>query len=136
MESVTNKALVIAVGIFITIAITSGILFVISAMRNVYEDVYETDISLTSKFSEFDKFDNTQVTGLDIANALNKYSQDEYKSYVSFTDFNYNGHDLTNATWWTENDRITDGTYAQKFQANRTINDNTGKVIITFSKII
>ena len=115
MESVTNKALVIAVGIFITIAITSGILFVISAMRDVYEDVYETDISLT--------------------NALNKYSQDEYKNYVSFTDFTFKEGNLdTNAEWWAEKERITDGTYATKFHATRTIDDNTGKVTITFSK--
>ena len=134
MESVTNKALVIAVGIFITIAITSGILFVISAMKDVYEDVYETDISLTSKFSEFDKFDNTEVTGLDIANALNKYSQDEYKNYVSFTDFTFREGNLdTNAKWWGEKERITDGTYATKFHAERKIDDNTGKVTITFS---
>ena len=134
MESVTNKALVIAVGIFITIAITSGILFVISAMRDVYEDVYETDISLTSKFSEFDKFDNTEVTGLDIANALNKYSQDEYKNYVSFS-YSSGVHNLTDTDFWgNKDDRITDGTYATKFHANRIIDDNTGKVTITFSK--
>ena len=47
MDSITNKALIIAVGIFITISITSGILFVINAMRDVYQDVYQTDISLT-----------------------------------------------------------------------------------------
>ena len=73
MNTVTNKALVIAVGIFITIAITSAILVSIDLMRQVYSDVYETDINISSGFQEFDEYDGTTKTGLDLLNALNKY---------------------------------------------------------------
>lgn len=73
MENSTNKAIVIAVGIFVTVAITSGILFSINEMKNIYSQVYETDTSITSRFSEFDAFDGTIVTGVDVINAKNKY---------------------------------------------------------------
>lgn len=73
MNTVTNKAIVIAVGIFITIAITSAILTSINLMRQVYADVYETDITISSGFQEFDVYDGTTKTGLDLLNALNKY---------------------------------------------------------------
>lgn len=73
MENSTNKAIVIAVGIFVTVAITSGILFSINEMKNIYSKVYETDTSITSRFSELDAFDDTIVTGVDVINAKNKY---------------------------------------------------------------
>ena len=54
MENSANKAIMIGVGIFVTVAITSGILF-------------------SSRFSEYDAFDGTTVTGVDVINAINKY---------------------------------------------------------------
>lgn len=73
MENSANKAIMIGVGIFVTVAITSGILFSINQMKNIYSNVYETDTSMTSRFSEYDAFDNTIVTGVDVINAINKY---------------------------------------------------------------
>lgn len=73
MNVVTNKAIVIGVAIFITVAITSAIFVSIGLMRDVYSDVYETDIAISSGFGEFDEFDGTEKTGLDLLNVLNKY---------------------------------------------------------------
>ena len=73
MENSTSKAIMIGVGIFVTVAITSGILFSINQMKDIYSKVYETDTSMTSRFSEYDAFDNTIVTGVDVINAINKY---------------------------------------------------------------
>lgn len=73
MDSITNKALIIAVSIFVTISITSGILISINQMKNIYSKVYNTDTSITSKFNEFDPYDNTEKTGIDLLNTVNKY---------------------------------------------------------------
>ena len=73
MENSTSKAIMIGVGIFVTVAITSGILFSINQMKDIYSKVYETDTSMTSRFSEYDAFDGTTVTGVDVINAISKY---------------------------------------------------------------
>ena len=83
MENSANKAIMIGVGIFVTVAITSGILFSINQMKNIYSNVYETDTSMTSRFSEYDAFDNTIVTGVDVINAISKYGS----SKVACIDF-------------------------------------------------
>lgn len=107
MDAITNKALVIAVGIFITIAITSAILITIDQMKNVYSSVYETDITISNGFQEFDEYDNTEKTGVDLINTLNKYynnsnvnvtvgtaqnknrlNNTQLKSYISSIDYN------------------------------------------------
>ncbi len=83
MDNITNKALIIAVGIFVTIAITSGILASINEMKDIYKQVYETDTSITSRFSEFDKYDGTIMNGIDLYNAVKKYNNGNYYSDFS-----------------------------------------------------
>ena len=102
MENSTSKAIMIGVGIFVTVAITSGILFSINQMKDIYSKVYETDTSITSRFSEYDAFDNTIVTGVDVINAIKKYGV----SKVTCTDFS--------------TDSIGEDFYSKKFDASIT----------------
>lgn len=76
MDSLTNRAVMIGVGLFITIMITSGIIYAFQQFTRVYKEVYETDINLHSDFGEFDAFNNTVKTGLDFINACKKYQND------------------------------------------------------------
>lgn len=71
-ESV-NRALMFAVGIFITLIITSGVIYVFSQMKEIYADVDKTNTSITSRFGEFASYDNTTITGMDVVNCANKY---------------------------------------------------------------
>lgn len=73
MGEAANKAIMFGVGIFITIIIISGIVFIFSQMREVYRQVDSTDTTITSKFGKFASYDNTKVTGLDVINCANKY---------------------------------------------------------------
>ena len=73
MDFMANKAIMIAVSIFITLAIASGVLMIINNIQLIYGQVYETDTSITNQFSEFDKFDNSDLLGIDIENAIRKY---------------------------------------------------------------
>ncbi len=132
MSSITNKALVIAVGIFVTIAITSGILLTIGKMRDIYQNVYQTDISLSNKFSEFDEYDGTEKTGLEVANTLNKYQAGNYYSDYNVTVSVNVGVDKD---WWADKEeRIKDGTYSDIFTSTVTVDDSAAKVYITFTK--
>lgn len=83
MDEISNKAISIGVAVFITIAIASGIFYVINQMKNIYEQVYETNISIQSSFSEFEAYDNTEKTGIDIINVIKKYKDNpKVKIYV------------------------------------------------------
>ena len=88
MDDASNKALTIAVGVLITIIVTSGVLFSIAQMQQIYSQVYETDVSIQNRFDEFDAYRETSITkdgytfngnvktGIEIVNTLNRYMND------------------------------------------------------------
>lgn len=76
MDNTANKAITIAVGIFITIIITTGIFYAMNNIKDVYSTVYRTDIGLQNEFYQFDEFENTEKTGIDLLNAIKKYLND------------------------------------------------------------
>lgn len=76
MSEISNKAIVIAVSLLVTIAITSSIITVIGYFKDIYAEVNATDISLRKMFNEYDMYDHTVMTGLDIENTYNKYVDD------------------------------------------------------------
>lgn len=73
MDFMANKALMIGVGIFITLAIASGVLMIVDNIRQIYSQVYETDTNITSRFGEYDKYENSELLGIDLINAVKKY---------------------------------------------------------------
>lgn len=85
MDNSANKALTIGVAVFITIMITSAILFILGRMQEVYSRVYETDISIQNQFDEYDAFDSTTKTGIEVYNAVKKYVGNQFVT-ITFKD--------------------------------------------------
>lgn len=73
MEYMSNKALVIAVSLIISMSIASAVILVINQVMTVYKQVYETDTSIKSGFDEFDSYDNTTKTALEVLSTVKKY---------------------------------------------------------------
>ncbi len=73
MDFISNKAITIGVGLLVTIAIVSGVIFSITQVINIYSKVYNTDTSIRGKFDEFDKFDGGEFTSVDVYNTIKKY---------------------------------------------------------------
>lgn len=69
----SNKALLIGVGLFVTIVITSGVIFTVNKARNVYKRVYETNTQIEANFDEYDAYENSEKTSLDMLNTAKKY---------------------------------------------------------------
>lgn len=130
MDNITNKAIIIAVGIFVTIAITSGILTSINEMKNIYQKVYETDTSITSRFSEFDKYDGTEVTGIEFANAVKKYNRDDNNYSNVHVKNDINCDDINVSEIWDDNKIKADKVYT-KYKSIVEYKDND-EVIIVF----
>lgn len=89
MDLAANRALTIAVGVLITIIITSGVLFSISQMQNIYEQVYETDTNIQNRFTEYEAFDGTTKTSIEVLNAAKKYRDSNLvRVYIGYTQVN------------------------------------------------
>lgn len=73
MDNTTNKALMIGVSLFVTVIVASSVIGVINQIKKVYAGVYNTDTNISSRFSEFTKYEETDRTGLDMINTANKY---------------------------------------------------------------
>lgn len=68
-----NRALLLGVGIFVTLIIISGIVTIFTQMRDVYGNVNKANTSFLSTFDEYTQYENTEKTGLDVINCANKY---------------------------------------------------------------
>lgn len=131
MDSITNKALIIAVGVFVTIAITSGILLTINQMKDIYSKVYETDTNITNRFDEFDAYENAEKTGIEVANAFSKYGSDR----IIVHDNSISAYYINSESWWTDTEnRIKDGTYSKTYKSTIERNVQNDQVTITFVK--
>ena len=73
MEEMSNKALIIAVSLIVTMTIASGVLYTINQVRQLYKQIYETNTSIQSSFDEFSAYDGGEKTYLDFENAVKKY---------------------------------------------------------------
>lgn len=73
MDYMSNKALLIGVGLFVTIIITSGVIFTVNKARNVYKRVYETNTQIEANFDEYDAYENSEKTSLEMLNTAKKY---------------------------------------------------------------
>lgn len=69
----SNKALIIAVSLLVTMTIASAVLLIINQVTGVYRTVYETDTSIQSNFDEFDAYDGAVKNQLDLLNVAKKY---------------------------------------------------------------
>ena len=91
MNEISNKAIVIAVSLLVTIAITSSILLIFSQIKEVYSAVQNTDTSIRRNFQEFDAYDNTEKTGMDLLNVSKKYVGDsQVKVMLGSVQYNIN----------------------------------------------
>lgn len=73
MGYMSNKALIIAVSLLVTMTIASAVLLIINQVTGVYRTVYETDTSIQSNFDEFDAYDGAVKNQLDLLNVAKKY---------------------------------------------------------------
>lgn len=83
MDYMSNKALVIAVSLLVTMGIASAVLYTINQVMGIYKDVYETDTLIQSNFDEFDAYDGAVKTELDLLNVAKKY-KDSDTVYVTY----------------------------------------------------
>ena len=134
MGESANRALMFGVGIFVTVIIISGIMFIFSQMKGVYKQVNSTDTSITARFGKFASYDNTEVTGLDVINCANKYYK-ENLVVVEYNGFSVNDENGINYL----NDQYNNGILKYEDKYKSTVEeveyDGLMKTKISFTKI-
>ena len=134
MGDAANQAISLGVGIFVTLLIASGVIFIFSQMQDVYSEVSATDTNIAAQFGEYAMYDNTTVTGLEVVNCANKYYDD------NMVVVSYMGRDVNNADGiqYLEQ-QLNNGflTYDQKYSsiAEEVEYDGIMKTRITFTRI-
>ncbi|MEG0072864.1 MAG: hypothetical protein RR922_01180 [Clostridia bacterium] len=73
MDENANKMVVIATGLFISIAIVTGALISINAYTKSYQILEENKFGIIDSFAELEKYNNTNLRGIDALNAAKKY---------------------------------------------------------------
>jgi len=122
----SQKALVIAVGIAISLTITSSILFTLNQITLIYQDVYTTDVSIKNQFSEFAMYQGTEMLGIDMYNTAKKYKDNPM---VNVTSGLFNASNIKN---WINNYSDTDANYNKRLYDVSYTTDNNGIVTILF----
>ena len=92
MGESANRAIMLGVGILITVIIASSIFSLFSQDKNVFSEVGKTNTDIMKGFGEYPMYNNTQLTGLDLINCANKYYEDNLVLVV------FDGTQLNTAT--------------------------------------
>lgn len=78
MDEITTRAIIIAVNIFVTIAIVTVLILTFGRMKEIYKVVASTDNSIYSKFNNvYDMYNGKVETGIGLLNAIKKYKDDD-----------------------------------------------------------
>lgn len=78
MDEIGNKALVIAVGLFVALGIIGYIVVAFTTSKQIFGVFDQQTRSAVEIFSdEFAKFDSTDLIGMDVINALKKYDSND-----------------------------------------------------------
>lgn len=134
MGEAANRAISLGVGIFVTLLIASGVIFIFSQMQEVYSQVSSTDTNIAAQFGEYAMYDNTTVTGLEVINCANKYYNE------NFVVVSYMGRDVNNldGIQYLEQ-QLNNGSlsYEQKYSSiiEEVEYDGVMKTRITFTRI-
>ncbi len=134
MGEAANRAISLGVGIFVTLLIASGVIFIFSQMQEVYSQVSATNTNIAAQFGEYAMYDNTTVTGLEVINCANKYYNE------SFVVVNYMGRDVNNVDGLQYLDQQLENgnlSYDQKYSSIIEEVDYDGiiKTRITFTRV-
>jgi len=77
MDYITSKIFVMGVGIFVTLAIFTGVILVFSEVNDVFEAVENTDTSIYNQYDNiYSMYSQSTLNTVGLLNTLRKYEND------------------------------------------------------------
>lgn len=129
MDYMSNKALVIAVSLIVTMMIASAVLYSVNQIINVYKQVYETDTSIKSAIDEFDEYDGTVKTKLDLLNTAKKY-MDNGSVIVTTSSFSSVVGDNSRKMYAAEHNKVNTKNAIRALNSSLGVEENEGRVSV------
>lgn len=97
MDYITNKTVLIGVGIFVTLIIVTMVLLVFNEMKGVYNVVAKTETDIYTQFNNIvSMYDNAKMNGVELVNTIKKYESEirkEDQDNTKLVDVKYPGVD-------------------------------------------
>lgn len=146
MDDITTRTFIIAVNIFVTIAIVSIIVVMFFQIQNIYKVVASTDTSIYNRFDDiYSKYNGKTVTGIGLLNTLKSFEESSEKEYVTidYTDSANIRKNLTKDTrevdllkgQMEDNKDNPKGIFKYENRYNVTVTEQKdGKILIMFNK--
>jgi len=125
VEFLSAKALTIAVGVAVSLTITSAVLFTLNQITQIYQDVYSTDVSIKKQFIQYSMYQGTVMTGLEMYNTAKKYKDSKEVTVKS-------GGSIINIAGWINAYNGTDRNYTSRLYDVTNSTDNNGMVTLLF----
>lgn len=83
MDDITTRTIIIAVNIFVTIAIVSLVIIMFFQMKEIYGVVATTDTSIYNKFDDvYSMYHGKVETGIGLLNTIKKYEDQTDKQVI------------------------------------------------------
>lgn len=82
MDENAIKFIYLAVGIFISLAIVTGLMISLNAYKQAFDIVESSSMGLKGEFIELEKYNGATLKGIDVLNTVKKYAEDDYISVV------------------------------------------------------
>lgn len=142
MDDITTRTIVIAVNIFITLAIVSVVIMMFFQMQDIYGIVAKIDTSIYTTFDNvYSMYNGRTMSGLGLLNTIKKYEDKTYQditiSYPGSNDIkeHVTSNHIREATYLKSLMETNSGyTYEKKYNVTVETSDD-GQVTIKFDEI-
>ena len=122
MDEIGTRAVIIGVGILVTLIIVTVVIFEFTEIQRAYRITAETDISFEERLDELDKYrdSNNDFTGLDVKNTVAKYKENKLIEVC-----------LQDGTLRCSDINIDTRDYNKKYKSNLEQINNISRIIFT-----
>lgn len=130
MDYITSRVFVIGVGIFMTLAIVTGVILVLSQVNEVYNAVENTNTSIIAEYDNiYSQYGESTLNTVGLLNTLRKY-EEESDIHVLAT-FN-NSEEATAQSITDVEQKIQNGTIGYETLFNVSVKEESGQMYIVF----
>lgn len=143
MDDITTRTIIIAVNVFVTIAIVSIVIIMFFQMEEIYGVVASTDTSIYNTFDNaYSMYHGRTMTGLGLLNTVKKYEDNtEEKIFIKYPNSNNVKQNAINSNkresvYLKQLMETSEGfKYETKYNVTVEINEVLGQTTIEFIEI-
>ena len=103
MDSNAVKFIYLAVGLFISLGLITGLILSINAYTKAFDIVESSSMGIRGDFLEVERYNGVTLKGMDVLNVVKKYAEDKFVSvkvrFISAGQLEFNAHTQSEAAY-------------------------------------